>query len=124
MQKHVNLVDLVKSFPTNIFLQNLASIQKRTSPIKFDRLSEKSDKNLISNLSTKERTTRTGTEHLDDLQAPEPVVPEHARVDLRVDRVAVREAAAVDAVRSARRCRRVLVLLPPLRAACSLLLLH
>ena len=22
MQKHVNLVDLVKSFPTNIFLQN------------------------------------------------------------------------------------------------------
>ena len=34
---------------------------------------------------------------MDDLQAPEPVVPEHARVDLRVDRVAVREAAAVDA---------------------------
>ena len=35
MQKHVNLVDLVKSFPTNIFLQNLASIQKRTSPLKL-----------------------------------------------------------------------------------------
>ena len=35
MQKHVNLVDLVKSFPTNIYLQNLASIQKRTSPVKF-----------------------------------------------------------------------------------------
>ena len=35
MQKHVNLVDLVKSFPTNIYLQNLASIQKRTSPLKF-----------------------------------------------------------------------------------------
>ena len=34
-KKHVNLVDLVKSFPTNIFLQNLASIQKRRSPIKF-----------------------------------------------------------------------------------------
>ena len=32
MQKHANLVDLVKSFPTKIFLQNLASIQKRTSP--------------------------------------------------------------------------------------------
>ena len=31
MQKHVNLVDLVKSFPTNIYLQNLASIQPRTS---------------------------------------------------------------------------------------------
>ena len=38
MQKHVNLVDLVKSFPTNIFLQNLASIQKRTSPIKLNCL--------------------------------------------------------------------------------------
>ena len=34
----INLVDLVKSFPTNILLQNLASIQKRTSPIKFDHL--------------------------------------------------------------------------------------
>ena len=51
MQKHVNLVDLVKSFPTNILLQNLASIQKRTSPIKFDHLAGKSDKDSISNLS-------------------------------------------------------------------------
>ena len=53
MQKHVNLVDLVKSFPTNIFLQNLASIQKRTSPIKFAHLAEKSEKGSTSNLSTK-----------------------------------------------------------------------
>ena len=53
MQKHVNLVDLVKSFPTNIYLQNLASIQKRTSPIKFAHLAEKSGKGSISNLSTK-----------------------------------------------------------------------
>ena len=54
MQKHVNLVDLVKSFPTNIFLQNLASIQKRTSPIKFSNLAEKSENyGSISNLSTK-----------------------------------------------------------------------
>ena len=53
MQKHVNLVDLVKSFPTNIFLQNLASIQKRTSPVKFAHLAEKSEKGSISNLSTK-----------------------------------------------------------------------
>ena len=37
MQKHVNLADLVKSFPTNIFLQNLASIQPRTSLVKFTR---------------------------------------------------------------------------------------
>ena len=53
MQKRVNLVDLVKSFPTNILLQNLASIQKRTSPVKFAHLAEKSGKGSISNLSTK-----------------------------------------------------------------------
>ena len=53
MQKHVNLVDLVRSFPTNIYLQNLASIQKRTSPLKFAHLAEKSGKGSISNLSTK-----------------------------------------------------------------------
>ena len=56
MQKHVNLVDLVKSFPTNIYLQNLASIQKRTSPVKFAHLAEKSGKGSISNLSTKVKT--------------------------------------------------------------------
>ena len=56
MQKHVNLVDLVKSFPTNIYLQNLASIQKRTSPVKFAHLAEKSGKGSISNLSTKAGT--------------------------------------------------------------------
>ena len=53
MQKHVNLVDLVKSFPTNIYLQNLESIQKRTSPIKFAHFAEKSEEGSISNLSTK-----------------------------------------------------------------------
>ena len=31
MQKYVNLVDLVKSFPTRIYLQKSASIQPRTS---------------------------------------------------------------------------------------------
>ena len=55
MQKHVNLIDLVKSFPTNIFLQNLVSIQKRTSPLKFAHLAEKSEKGSTSNLSTKVR---------------------------------------------------------------------
>ena len=53
MQKHVNLVDLVKSFPTNIYLQNLASIRKRTNLVKFAHLAEKSGKGSISNLSTK-----------------------------------------------------------------------
>ena len=52
VQKHVNLVDLVKSFPTNIFSQNLASIQQRTSFIEFDHLAEKSENGSISNLST------------------------------------------------------------------------
>ena len=47
VQKHVNLVDLVKSFRTNIFLENLASTQKRTSPIKIDDLAEKSDEGSI-----------------------------------------------------------------------------
>ena len=57
MQKHVNLVDLVTSFPTNIFLHNLASIQKRTGPIKFAHLAGKSEKGSISNLSTKAGTS-------------------------------------------------------------------
>ena len=64
MQKHVNLVDLVKSFPTNIYLQNLASIQKRTSPLKFAHLAEKSGKCSISNLSIKvEAAAPGGKEH-------------------------------------------------------------
>jgi hypothetical protein len=33
--KGVYCVDLGESFPTNIYLQNLASIQLRTSPVKF-----------------------------------------------------------------------------------------
>ena len=34
--KGVHCVDLGESFPTNIYLQNLASIQPRTSLLKFD----------------------------------------------------------------------------------------
>ena len=33
--KGVHCVDLGESFPTRIYLQNLASIQPRTSPVKF-----------------------------------------------------------------------------------------
>ena len=33
--KGVHCVDLGESFPTSIYLQNLASIQPRTSPVKF-----------------------------------------------------------------------------------------
>ena len=53
MQRHVDLADLVTSFPPHIFLQNLASIQKRTSPVKIAHLAEKSGKGSKSNLSTK-----------------------------------------------------------------------
>ena len=35
MQKYVNLVDLIKSFPTSVYLQKSASIQPRTSPSKL-----------------------------------------------------------------------------------------
>ena len=35
MEKYVNLVDLVKRFSTSIYLQNLASMQPRTSHNKF-----------------------------------------------------------------------------------------
>ena len=38
VQKHVNLVDLVKSFRTIIYLPKLASIQPRTSHPKFSNL--------------------------------------------------------------------------------------
>ena len=37
VQKPVNLADLAKSFPTSIYLQNLTSMQPRTSPVKFAR---------------------------------------------------------------------------------------
>ena len=49
----MHCVDLGESFQTHIFLQNFASIQPRTSPIKFAHLAEKSEKGSISNLSTK-----------------------------------------------------------------------
>ena len=49
----MHCVDLGESFPTHILLQNLASIQPRTSPIKFAHLAEQGS---ISNLSTKPRT--------------------------------------------------------------------
>ena len=81
MQKHVNLVDLVKSFPTNIYLQNLASIQKRTSPVKFAHLAEKSGKGSISNLSTK-------------ALAPDPPGPEAALEPVKAKKKAKKKKAA------------------------------
>ena len=37
----------------SIWLQKSASIQKRTSPLKFDNFAEKSEKDTVSYLSTK-----------------------------------------------------------------------
>ena len=48
MQKHVNLVDLVKSFPTNIDLQNLASIQPRASPVYRRRRRERASQSSVN----------------------------------------------------------------------------
>ena len=79
MQKHVNLVDLVKSFPTNMYLQNLASIQKRTSPLKFAHMAGKSEYGSISNLSTEAVTDYAGATGGQDVaadggfQAPGPL---------------------------------------------------
>ena len=77
MQKDVNLLDLVKSSPTNILSQNLASIQKRTSPVKFAHLAEKSGKGSISNLSTK---VATAAASLATVVAP-PRAPANATKD-------------------------------------------
>ena len=63
VQKCANLVDLVKRFQTNIYLQHLASIQKRTIPVKFAHLAEKSGKGSISNLSTKAQTAWSSGAH-------------------------------------------------------------
>ena len=39
--KRVHCVDLGESFPTSIYLQNLGSIQPRTSPKKFESSSSR-----------------------------------------------------------------------------------
>ena len=71
----------------NIYLQRLASIQKRTSPLKFDHFAVKSEKGSISNLSTKLGAGRTageggaGAERVQERQrvAAEPAAADGAR---------------------------------------------
>ena len=53
MQRIGNLVDLEKRCKMSIWLQNFALIQPRTSPLKFDHLAEKSEKDSVSNLAPK-----------------------------------------------------------------------
>ena len=61
MQKFVNLVDLVKSFPTTIYLQRFVSIQPRTSLSKFAKNSPKVRKKLeTSKAETKDGAVVAG----------------------------------------------------------------
>ena len=96
MQKHVNLVDLVKSFPTNIFLQNLASIQKRTSPLKFAHLAEKSENGSISNLSTKAAACRD-FEHLLTMKIDKAT---RAQVEEKLKALQAKEAGSTAAAKA------------------------
>ena len=50
VQKYENLVDLEKCFPMSIWLQRLASIQKRTSLSKFAKISPKVRKKVRINI--------------------------------------------------------------------------
>ena len=53
MQRIANLVVLEKCCKMRIWVQKSASMQKRTSPLKFGDFAEKSVLNSVSNLSTK-----------------------------------------------------------------------
>ena len=117
MQKHVNLVDLVKSFPTNIYLQKLASIQKRTSPLKFAHLAEKSEKGSISNLSTKVRGDSVPAVAVLPLHVPPCVLLQVPRAALLLFRVRplVRDGQQGRGARAGRADRRHPVELRPRR---------
>ena len=116
MQKHVNLVDLVKSFPTNIFLQNLASIQRRTSPVKFAHLAEQLGNGSISNLSTKEQTVKDLQAEITSLSADRDSLDQNIQdltkeiadyeadikeaAEIRAEEKATFEAALADVIKS------------------------
>ena len=62
VQKCVNLVDLVKSFQTSIYLQNLASIQPRTGLSKFAKRQPKVRTKVRKNIAVHRRGGRGGPE--------------------------------------------------------------
>ena len=100
MQKHLNLEDLVRSFPTNIYLQNLASIQQRTSPVKFAHLAEKLGKVSISNLSTKAENAFLDLSGLGDPTALDVLTQCLEHQDRDVRRVAVNICARIPTART------------------------
>ena len=53
VQRNANLVDLEKCCKLRLLSISEVSIQKRTSPLKFAHLAEKSENGSVSNLSTK-----------------------------------------------------------------------
>ena len=57
VQRCVNLVDFEKCKKWTIWLQNSASIEKRTSPLKYDHFRYPKSDFTASNLSTKCRTS-------------------------------------------------------------------
>ena len=61
VQRIANLVGLEKCCKMRNWVQKSASMQKRTSPLKFGDLAEKSGFNSVSNLSTKPRARCPGS---------------------------------------------------------------
>ena len=59
VRRYVNLVDLEKCYKMSIWLQKSASIQKRTSPLKFDHSRFKMPDFIASSLSTKVGAARS-----------------------------------------------------------------
>ena len=73
--KGVHCVDLGESFPTHIFLQNLASIQPRTSPFKFARSPRTDPPGLDWNSAGPPALAREPGDLLLPLPGPAPGVP-------------------------------------------------
>ena len=67
-------------------LQILASIQQRTSPLKFDHLAEKSEQGSISNLSTKAATAEAEKASLGEVASfPGPCASSGGRLPEALD---------------------------------------
>ena len=63
----MHCVDLGESFPTHIYLQKSASIQPRTSPVKFARSPCTDPPGYMQQLLEKEGKTFLDSDHLQDL---------------------------------------------------------
>ena len=89
----MHYVDLGESFPTHIFLQILASIQPRTSPLKFARSSHFE---LCERLQPAFRGAHLDR-HLEDVEVLAGAAPDHRAEDAELGRVLrVRRAPPVE----------------------------